>query len=357
VAAQRPTARRRATLALAFVVAGFGLALLVRGCGDVGGEPNAKVPLRALAHRRGIAVGTAVDQFALDKSDGYRTELAREFSSVTPENVMKWEVTEPEQGKFDFRQADKLVDFARAHGMRVRGHTLVWHIQNPDWLREGRFSRAQMVAIMREHIQTEVARYRGQVASWDVVNEAMGDDGQLRPSLWLQRIGPEYIALAFKFAHEADPAATLFYNEIGIEDGGGKSDAVYRMLAKLRERGLPVGGIGFESHFSLEGPPPSFRKTMKRFAALGLQVNVTEADVRVRLPATQARLDVQAEGFSDAMRDCLAVSACKSFTVWGFTDRYSWIPESAPGFGAATLLDEKLDPKPAYRAVHAALAR
>jgi endo-1,4-beta-xylanase len=326
-----------------------------QGCGDVGGEPNAKVPLRALAQKAGVVVGTAVDAQALRK-DGYRTEVAREFSSVTPENAMKWEVTEPERGKFEFDDADRIVDFARANGMRVRGHTLVWHIQNPQWLREGTFSRAELIDILHEHIARVVGRYRGRVASWDVVNEAVRDDGTLRPSLWLQRIGPEYIALAFKFAHEADPDATLFYNEIGAEGDSDKSTAVYKMLETLRARGVPVGGIGFESHFNLEGPPPTFRRTMERFAKLGLHVAVTEADVRVRLPASGSELQVQADSYADALRDCLRVSACRSFTVWGFTDRYSWIPENQPGYGAATLLDDQLDPKPAYRAVHRVLA-
>jgi endo-1,4-beta-xylanase len=269
---------------------------------------------------------------------------------------MKWEVTQPERGRFEFDDADRIVGFARRHGMRVRGHTLVWHIQNPEWLHEGRFSRAALIDILREHIHRVVGRYRGLVASWDVVNEAVLDDGSLRPSFWLKRIGPEYIALAFQFAHEADPGATLFYNEIGAEGEGTKSDAVYRMLKRLRERGIPVGGIGFEGHFTLDGPPTTFRRNMERFAALGLQVAVTEADVRVKLPASRAEKQVQADSFADALRDCLAVEACRSFTVWGFTDRYSWIPGYQPGYGAATLLDEQLEPKPAYRALHRLLA-
>jgi endo-1,4-beta-xylanase len=322
---------------------------------DPGGEPNADTPLRALADRAGIAVGTAVDAQALARRNGYRTELAREFSSVTPENVMKWEVTEPERGKFDFEQADALVDFARDNGMRVRGHTLVWHVQNPAWLRDGRFSRDEMITLLRRHVHTVVGRYRGRVAAWDVVNEPLGDSGRLRESLWYRRIGAEYIAYAFQFAHEADPEATLFVNEIGAEGGGRKSDALYEMVRELRRRGVPVGGVGFESHFSLDGVPPSFRANMQRFAQLGLQVAVTEADVRVRLPASPRELDVQGDIYADAMRDCLAVDACRSFSVWGFTDRHSWIPSNQPGYGAATLLDAELEPKPAYTALRRAL--
>jgi endo-1,4-beta-xylanase len=298
-----------------------------------------------------------VSAAALKHSHGYRTELAREFSSVTPENAMKWEVTEPKPGHFDFGDADRVVAFATAHHMRVRGHVLVWHQQNPSWLTSGHFTRAQLVAILRRHIFTVVGRYRGRVASWDVVNEVMGDDGHLRKTFWLQRLGPQYIDLAFQFAHEADPAATLYYNEIGAEGLGPKSDAMYAGVKTLLARGVPIGGIGFESHLTLDGPPADFKDNMERFAKLGLQIAVTEADVRVRLPADPAKLQVQAEAFRDLLDDCRSVDACRSFTFWGFTDRYSWIPDNQPGFGAATLLDGRLNPKRAYFAVHDVLAR
>jgi endo-1,4-beta-xylanase len=329
----------------------------VSGCRDVGGQPNAKVALRALAARADLKIGTAVDAKVLKQHAGYREELAREFSSVTPENAMKWDFTEPQRGRFDFSDGDAIVGFAEQHGMRVRGHTLVWHVQNPAWLRDGHFSRAQMVDALRRHIQTVVSHFRGRVATWDVVNEILADDGSLRKSLWLRRIGPEYVAMAFRFAHQADPGATLFINEIGAEGQGPKSDALYRLVRDLRAQGVPVGGVGFESHMSLDGEPPSFPGTLQRFAALGVKVEVTEADVRVRLPASSAALDVQGADYAEALRDCASVPACSGFTVWGFTDLHSWIPENQPGYGAATVLDDKLNPKPAYRALHSALAR
>ena len=347
-----PPVGRAASAALLAV-----LVLVAAGCGDVGGQPNAKVPLRAAASQRGIIIGTAVSARALKRSHGYRTELAREFSSITPENAMKWEVTEPRRGHFEFGDADRIVAFAGDHNMRVRGHVLMWHQQNPGWLTGGNFTRSQLVSILREHIFKLVGRYRGHVASWDVINEVMGDDGHLRKTFWLQRLGPQYIDLAFRFAHEADPAATLYYNEIGAEGLGPKSDAMYAGVKALLARGVPIGGIGFETHLTLDGPPADFQKNMERFAKLGLQIAVTEADVRVRLPATPAKLAVQGDAFRDALDDCRAVEACRTFTVWGFTDRYSWIPDNQPGYGAATILDRALNPKPAYFAVHDALTR
>ena len=322
---------------------------------DPGGEPNAETPLRASADGVPVAIGTAVDYTALQRKTGYRTELAREFSSVTPENAMKWDQVRPTRDRFEFEQADAIVDFAKQNGMRVRGHTLVWHQQNPGWLRDGRFSRAETIDLLRDHIRRVVGRYKGRVSAWDVVNEPLADDGSLRRSLWYRRIGAEYVGLAFRFAREADPDARLYVNEIGAESAGRKSDALLRMIVELRKRGVRVDGVGFESHHSLDGVPPSFRANMQRFARLGLELAITEADVRIRLPASRDELDVQGDIYADMLRDCLAVSACRSFTAWGFTDAYSWIASNQPGYGAATLLDAELEPKPAYRALRRVL--
>src|SRR4051794_12751248 len=153
--------------------------------------------LRQLARHTGLRIGTAVDTTALRNDARYRELVATEFSSVTPENVMKWEVVHPAQDRYDFSQADELVAFARAHGQKVRGHTLVWHNQLPSWLTSGTWTRNQLRAILREHIFTVVGRYRGRVWAWDVVNEAFNDDGTLRQTIWLKTIGPDYIADAF----------------------------------------------------------------------------------------------------------------------------------------------------------------
>jgi endo-1,4-beta-xylanase len=344
----------------ALVPAALLVAALPAGCGGSdshGGAPNAGGPLRGLTQRAGIAIGTAVDAGALAGDGGYRTELAREFSSVTPENAMKWAALEPERGKLDWAAADAIVDFAGAHGMRVRGHTLVWYSQNPDWLTGGRFSRAELTGLLRAHIAAVVGRYRGRVGTWDVVNEPMADaGGGLRDSIWSQVIGPDYIAIALRAARAADPQAKLFINETAADGIGPKSDALYALVKGLLADGVPLDGVGFQMHAELaHGLVPEVRPNFRRFATLGLEVNVTEADVAVKLPATAADRRRQAEIYREMVDDCLAVPACRSFTVWGFTDRYSWIPASQPGYGAGTLLDDNLDPKPAYDAVARAL--
>ncbi|HEX6390696.1 MAG TPA: endo-1,4-beta-xylanase [Solirubrobacteraceae bacterium] len=304
-------------------------------------------PLKSLASPR--YVGTAVDGLALDREPGYRTVLAEEFSSVTPENAMKWGVIEPQPGKFAWGDADAIVDFARDHGQRVRGHTLVWHSQNPAWL-EGLEGGALRRAI-REHIGAVVGRYRGRVGDWDVVNEPLRDDGTLRPQRYMRK---ELIAAAFRWAHDVDPRARLWLNEIGAEEIGPKSDALYALVRELRTAGVPVDGVGFQGHFSLKGVPPTFRQNVARFAALGVRVALTELDVAVPLPESDAERARQAAIYRQAIADC---AACVGVTVWGFTDRHSWIPSNQQGMGAATLLDGDLRAKPAYTALASALRR
>lgn len=299
-------------------------------------------------------VGTAVDAVALDREPGYQKVLWQQFDAVTPENVMKWAVVEPERGKTDWSGADALVDFAREHGQRVRGHALVWHVQYPDWIRD--LSPAALRRVVRDHVRAEVGRYKGRVADWDVANEVVADDGGLRPSIFLRRLGEGYIAQAFRDAHAADPRARLWINEIGAEPVGPKSDRLYRLVRGLLADGVPVGGVGFQGHFSEQGVPPSFRQNLERFAALGVKVAITELDVALPVPADGAALDRQARIYADAAGDCRAVPACVGVTVWGFTDRHSWIPANQPGRGAATLLDDQLRAKPAFQAFARALA-
>jgi len=316
--------------------------------------------LRQLAGPTGLRIGAAVDVNALATDPGYASALGAEYDMVTPDNTMKWVTTEPRPGRFDFAAADRLVQFAHTNGMLVRGHNLVWFEQNPAWLDQaatGPGAAGRMQAALRRHVTALVSHFRGRVAQWDVVNEAVGDDGSLRPDLWLQSMGPAYVALAFEWAHAADPAATLFYNDYGIEEPGAKSDAVYSLLAGLRARGVPVGGVGFELHVT--GPdafdPAALRQQMARFAGLGLQVAVTEMDVRMRPPFSSAQLDQQAADYAGALEACEDQPSCKTFVTWGFTDGDSWIPGTFPGYGDALPFDARLRPKPAAYALQATL--
>jgi endo-1,4-beta-xylanase len=316
-------------------------------------------PLRELAAARHLRVGTALGLD--DLADAPALGVAdREFSSVTPENEMKWAVIHPEVGRYDFTAADRIVDHARANDMLVRGHTLVWHRQNPAWLENGTFTREQLIAILRDHIHTVVRHFKGRVKQWDVVNEAFRDDGTgLRDNLWLRGIGPDYIPLAFRFAHEADRRAQLYLNDYLNETVNPKSDYFLGYAYIMRAFGMPISGLGVQMHRFLAIPEPAadVEANLRRMADAGFQMWITEMDVAVALPPDAEDLADQATVYADVVSACLHVRRCRGITTWGFTDRSSWIPAEFPGFGAALPFDEALAPKPAYGAFADALRR
>ncbi len=326
-------------------------AYLARGGADA--KPLPGTPLRELAKRRGIEVGTAVRGDALKRNRAYRELVAAQFSSVTPENEMKWYAVEPERGEFSFDAADDIVDRARDAGQKVRGHTLVWHAQLPGWVKD--LGSDDLRAAMHEHIARVMDHYKDDVGVWDVVNEPITDRGALRNSVFMRRLGPGYIADAFRSARAADADAKLYLNEIGAEGINAKSNELYEIVRGLKAAGVPIDGVGFQTHANLDGLPPDFVENMRRFKALGLDIAITEADVGLKLPPSAADLRAQAEIYAQIVRSCLAVD-CRSLTFWGFTDGRSWISETQAGMGAATLLDEELRPKPAFFAVQRALA-
>ncbi|WP_405896570.1 endo-1,4-beta-xylanase [Streptomyces sp. NBC_00727] len=319
---------------------------------DGGPKGRPATTLGALGKRAGLRIGTAVDMTALADDAPYRAKAASEFSSVTPENVMKWEVVEPSRGTYDWAAADELVDFARANGQLVRGHTLLWHNQLPAWLTTGDFTADELRAVLRKHITDEARHFKGRIWQWDVVNEAFNDDGTLRDSIWLQKLGPGYIADAFRWAHEADPKAKLFINDYNIEGVNAKSTALYDLVARLRKQHVPIDGVGIQGHLSVQyNAPHDIAENMKRFDDLGLETAITEADVRIPMPSDSTKQEAQAEGYDVLLRGCLLTRKCTDFTVWGFTDKYSWVPDTFEGEGAANLFDENYRAKPAYSAL------
>ena len=315
-------------------------------------EPLPGTPLRELAKARGMELGTAVRGDALKRNRAYRQTVAAQFSTVTPENEMKWSAIEPERGEFEFGAADDIVEFAREAGQKVRGHTLVWHAQLPDWVRE--LGARELRQAMREHIRTVMRHHRDDVGVWDVVNEPISDGGRLRRSVFMRRLGEGFIEDAFRTARAADGDAKLYLNEIGAEGINPKSDRLYEIVRGLKSAGVPIDGVGFQVHANLDGLPADFVQNMQRFRALGLDVAITEADVGIPMPPDAAKLEAQATIYREIVRSCRAVD-CRSLTFWGFTDGRSWISETQAGMGAATLLDEDLRPKPAFRAVQRAL--
>jgi len=344
------TFARRLALGGVVVIALLCVVYVVRGGSDA--KPLPGQPLRVLAKAKGIELGTAIRGDQARKNRAYRQTIAAQFSSVTPENEMKWDAVEPAEGRFEFGRADAIVDRAREAKQKIRGHTLVWHFQLPGWVRT--LGPRDLEAALREHIRRVVGHYRDDVSVWDVVNEPISDRGGLRPSVFARRLGPGFIALAFRLAHAADPDAKLYLNEIGAEGINAKSNRLYEIVSGLKREGVPIDGVGFQVHSNLAGLPGDFVANMQRFAALGLDIAITEADVGLKLPASAQDLEAQARIYEQIVTSCLTVS-CASLTFWGFTDGRSWISETQAGMGAATLLDGQLHPKPAFFAVQRAL--
>ncbi|PZF91828.1 1,4-beta-xylanase [Micromonospora deserti] len=298
----------------------------------------------------GVRIGSAVDGRSLSLDPAYRDLLGSEFNAITAENAMKWRSLEPVPGVYAWTGADQLVEFAERHGQAVYGHTLVWHSDVPKWVSPD-WPAERVRAVLQEHVTAVVSRYRGRVWAWDVVNEVLDEDGSLRDTVWLRKLGPGYIADAFRWAHAADPGARLFINEYGIEGRTRKADALVKLVRELRRAGVPVDGVGFQSHLRWDQQPRDLLGNLRRFADLGLSVAVTELDVRIALPATPQKLERQAAVYRQVLQACLAVPACVSFTVWGFTDARSWIPGYHRGYGAACLFDTSPAPKPAHAAL------
>jgi len=321
-------------------------------------------PLRSVAGARRI--GAAVEARRLGEP-AFAGVLAANFSSLTAENEMKWVNVEPSPGQFSFRAGDALVAFAEQNGMRVRGHTLVWHQQLAPWV-AGLSGEALRAAMVR-HITNEVSHWRGRISQWDVLNEAFADGrgGGLRPESPFTALGPTFVDDAFRAAHEADPAAQLFYNDYELEDPGtAKAEAVYQMVRRLKAAGVPIGGVGFQMHVDPRHWPSAeiIRQGFERFAALGLAVEITEMDVPVgELHGNDAqRLEQQKRLTHDIVAACVAVPACSGVTFWGFTDRYSWLnaPQWARLFGRGPHrplpFDGAYRPKPMAFGIAAALA-
>jgi endo-1,4-beta-xylanase len=271
----------------------------------------------------------------------YTTIANREFNSVTAENEMKIDATEPQPGQFNFTQADRIYNWARQNGKQVRGHTLAWHSQQPQWMQNlgGQSLRQAMI----NHIQGVMSYYRGKIPIWDVVNEAFedGNSGRRRDSN-LQRTGDDWIEVAFRTARQADSAAKLCYNDYNIENwNAAKTQAVYNMVRDFKARGVPIDCVGFQSHFNSGNPYNSnFRTTLQQFAALGVDVEVTELDIENAPPQT----------YASVIRDCLAVNRCTGITVWGVRDSDSWRSYQNP-----LLFDGNGNKKQAYHAVLDAL--
>jgi endo-1,4-beta-xylanase len=310
---------------------------------------NEVAPLRDAAAGSGRLVGAALVSSLLARDAVYAAAAARHFNYVTAEWEMKWDPIQKTQGVYDFSGADAIVGFAEAQGMRVKGHALVWHGATPTWVES--LSPPELRIAFEDHIRTVAGRYRRRVHAWDVVNEAI-DDSQsgLRSTVFSRGLGPDYVAEAFRLARRADPEAQLVYNDYGGEGLNRKSNDVYALVKDLRARGL-VDGVGLQMHISATGFPAvaDIRANIQRLADLGLQVNISEMDVRVRDVSgdLSAKLARQRQVYRDVVGACMAVPRCEAVTLWGFTDAHSWI-DGFFGPDDPLVFDEQYRAKPAF---------
>jgi endo-1,4-beta-xylanase len=321
--------------------------------GDGGIDVGPPATLRTGAAQTTRLFGAALRAAYLSDA-AYAGIAAGELNYATPENEMKWEATEPTRDVFTFDRADAIVAFAAQSGLKVKGHTLVWHSQLAPWV-STITDATDLRNAMLSHVAQLVAHFRGKVFAWDVVNEAWADGGQsLRNTIFHQYIGPSYIDDAFYAARATDPGARLYYNEYGAEGLGPKSDAVYNMVKGMLQRGVPIDGVGLQMHTSAANSSPSAAEVaanMKRLADLGLDVVISEMDVQI----CTGDLDAQSRRFHDIVAVCVAQPACSAVTVWGIPDKYSWRNGQSCAAPRPLLFDDNYVPKPAHAAVLDAL--
>jgi endo-1,4-beta-xylanase len=285
-----------------------------------------------------FSIGAAINQRTIESS---KQLLTKHFNSITAENDMKPENLQPEENKFTFEKADQFVAFAEEHKMKMRGHTLVWHNQTPDWMfttPDGSVAKRELLLDrMQTHISTVVGRYKGRIHSWDVVNEVIDDSENLflRKSNYLDIVGEDFIEKSFRFAHEADPKALLFYNDYN-ESHPQKRDKIYKLVNSLLEKDVPLHGIGMQAHWNLTSPTlDNIRAAIEKYASLGLQIQLTELDVSV-FDTTDRRTDLkepttemfalQEERYEQLfalLREYRDVISCVTF--WGVADDYTWL--------------------------------
>lgn len=336
------------------------------------------------AFKGSFLVGAALNQAQFTGADARGAALVKaQFNTITPENVLKWESVHPKPDGYDFAGADRYVTFGEANKMFIVGHTLVWHNQTPKWVFQDEagnpVDREKLLARMRDHIHTVVGRYKGRVNGWDVVNEALNEDGTLRETPWMKIIGEDYLAKAFEFAHEADPKAELYYNDYSLENAP-KRDGAVELVRKLQAKGIPVAGIGSQDHVKMDWPEPAQVEAMiEAFAKLGVKVMITELDIDVLPAATahrgaditlnvelQTKLNPYTNGLPDSVQQALAKRYADLFaayvkhrdvvsrvTFWGVTDGDSWL-NTWPVRGRMSyplLFDRNGQPKPAFEAV------
>lgn len=335
----------------------LGLVILL-GCKSAGTNPVANVPPATLRDAFPFPIGAAMNPNLLNTNALYLGLAAREFSSVTAENYLKMGNVHPTSDRYDWTGSDVLVNFAETNRQRMHGHTLVWHQSLPGWVTNFVGDSLAWEGLFKSHIQTVVGHYKGRIASWDVVNEAFGDDGSLRPTIWLTHLGRDYVARAFRYAREADPTVKLFYNEYGHEYSAKKLAAVLALTADFKRRGIPLDGLGLQMHTNINQSDVSIQTVIRDAAASGLLVHISELDVRVNYGTkadyvlTDVDLLKQRDKFAAivrAYRTLVPKAQQHGITTWNVGDADSWIPSYCKCTDYPLPFDRQYAKKPGYK--------
>lgn len=318
--------------------------------------------MRQAADQCGVNLGVAIHDrfFDTDSLNRYKKVICDNFNMIVAENAMKPDRIQPQKGTFYFQEVNELIRFAENHQLKLRGHCLVWHKQIPEWMSKDNYSKEELLSVLKTHIITTVRHCKGKIYAWDVVNEAI-DEHQpdyMRPSVWMKTIGPSYIDSAFVWAHQADPEALLFYNDYDAEGINEKSDMVYELVKGMKDRGIPIDGVGLQCHFELGKIDfESIRNNMLRLHELGLQTQITELDISLDSSAVNVQSrQKQGDAYGHLCRLCLSDNQCTALVIWGVSDADSWIPQlSDYKRDKALLFDENFNKKPAFDTLYSTI--
>ena len=309
-------------------------------------------------------IGVAVDVKLLTTDSAYRHTVDQEFSSITSENALKMNRLLVAPNQYNWTGGDALVDFARQTNKRMHGHTLVWHVAVPNWVQAFQGDSLAWETLLKNHIQTVIRHYKGRVKSWDVVNEAFEADGSLRKTIWLEHLGPDYIARCYQYAHEADPDVLLFYNDFSLEIKPLKAAAVKTMVMEFKRRGIPINGIGLQAHISIYNSDSKFRDCLDDMASTGLQIHISELDIRLNakkikdFTVSDVLLQQQQRKYAAIVRAYKSAVPKKQqygITIWSVGDKDSYLVNDCKCPDAPLLFDTSYKKKLAYKGLMGAL--
>lgn len=320
------------------------------------GQPSEEVTLQKSLP---FPFGAAVNISLLKNRTAYRELVIKEFNSLTPENAMKAGVIHPQENTYNWTDADYLISFAKENNKRVHGHTLIWHKSLPSWITNFQGDATAWESLFKTHIQTVVAHFKGKVVSWDVVNEAIADDGTMRSSIWLEKLGPDYIARAFQYAHEADPDVLLFYNDYGHEYGPTKRGAILNLVNNLRSRNIPIHGIGLQMHTRYTMSDNNLANAINTAAQTGLKVHIAELDIAMNpdniqnLTFSPALAEQQSQKYKFIVKTFNNIPKSQQFgiTTWNVSDADSWIPGNYDRPDWPLPFNSNYAKKPAYQGI------